>query len=156
MKVHIGPYRKTAQRKIKVEIAAYDTWNMDSTLALIIAPMLKQLKETKHGAPFVDDADVPESIRSTAAPAKENEWDVDELHFDRWDYALDEMIWAMEQVNNDSAEDQFYDHSFVDEGADIRQQINNIKCNYEGLSEFNKRKQKGFLLFGKYFSALWD
>jgi acetylornithine/succinyldiaminopimelate/putrescine aminotransferase len=39
--------------------------------------MLKQLQETKHGAPLVDDEDVPEHLRSTTAPPRENEWDVD-------------------------------------------------------------------------------
>jgi hypothetical protein len=42
MKVYIGPYKKTSdERKIDVRIDKYDTWNMDSTLAYIILPMLK-------------------------------------------------------------------------------------------------------------------
>ncbi len=44
---------------------------MDYTLSHIVVPMLKQLKETKHGAPFVDDEDVPEELKSTSAPPKE-------------------------------------------------------------------------------------
>jgi hypothetical protein len=32
--------------------------------------MLKQLNATKQGAPLVEDEDVPEHLRSTAAPAK--------------------------------------------------------------------------------------
>ena len=52
-------------QKVKVRIDEWDTWSMDSTLALIILPMLKQLQETKHGAPLVDDADVPKRLRST-------------------------------------------------------------------------------------------
>jgi hypothetical protein len=77
-----------------VKIDRYDTWSMDHTLSPIILPMLKQLKEAKHGAPFVDDEDVPEHLRSTAAPAKENEWDTDANHFARWDWAMSEMIFA--------------------------------------------------------------
>ena len=45
------------KRTIKIHIDEWDTWNMDHTLSLIIVPMLKQLKETKHGAPGVDDDD---------------------------------------------------------------------------------------------------
>ena len=57
------------QRKVKIRIDNYDTWNMDSTLALIIVPMLKQLRETKHGAPMVDNEDVPSTMRyDDAAP----------------------------------------------------------------------------------------
>jgi len=53
------------KRKEYVHIDEYDTWNMDSTLALIILPMLKQLKETKHGSANVENEDVPEYLRST-------------------------------------------------------------------------------------------
>ena len=55
-----------------VKIDYYDTWSMDHTLADIILPMLQQLKASKHGAPYVDDQDVPEELRSTSAPPREN------------------------------------------------------------------------------------
>jgi hypothetical protein len=38
-------------RKISIHIDKWDTWGMDNTLAMIILPMLKQLKATKHGIP---------------------------------------------------------------------------------------------------------
>jgi len=50
------------KRTIKVHIDRWDTWGMDHTLAHIILPMLKQLKASKHGAPNVDDEDVPEHL----------------------------------------------------------------------------------------------
>jgi hypothetical protein len=91
-----------------IKIHSYDTWSADSTLAPIILPMLVMLKEKKHGAPFTEDADVPEHLRSTAAPAKENEYDVDAFHFERWDWIMSEMIWAFEQiVKDDEGEEQF-------------------------------------------------
>ena len=37
-------------RSIYIKIDRYDTWSMDSTLSMIILPMLKQLKETKHAS----------------------------------------------------------------------------------------------------------
>ena len=67
MKVRIGPYRKN--RAQHVEIEPHDTWSMDCTLAMIIHPMLVQLKATQHGHP---------------ASLTEQEWD----------QILDEMIWA--------------------------------------------------------------
>ena len=45
------------ERKLKVRIDDYDTWSMDHTLAYIILPMLKQLRDTKHGSGYVDDED---------------------------------------------------------------------------------------------------
>jgi hypothetical protein len=90
-----------------VKIDRWDTWSMDHTLSHIVLPMLKQLKATKHGAPFVDDEDVPEHLRSTAAPAKENEWDTDANHHARWDWVMDEMIFAFNCKTDDSWEDAF-------------------------------------------------
>ena len=52
------------------------------------------LKKDKHGAPNTDDADVPDRLKSTSAPPKTNTYDTDEFHFQRWDWILDEMIWA--------------------------------------------------------------
>ena len=37
-----------------VKIDEWDTWSMDSTLADIILPMLKQLRASKHGSGYVD------------------------------------------------------------------------------------------------------
>jgi hypothetical protein len=144
------------KRNIKVRIDHYDTWSMDHTLAYIIAPMLKQLQETKHGAPFVDDEDVPEHLRSTNAPPKENEWDTDENHFKRWDWVMEEMIWAFEIHNDDNAENQFFDHSEVDRRADLGEQFTRVKVDDAGLKAFQDRKQNAFRLFGKYYQALWD
>ena len=67
MKIEIGPYPDDdSERKIDVQLDKFDTWNMDDTLAHIILPMLKQLKETKHGSHIVDDEDVPEELRTTS------------------------------------------------------------------------------------------
>ena len=67
MKIKIGPYPEYRwyhyylhklgiknETKISVHIDNFDTWSMDYTLSYIIEPMLKQLKVTKHGAPYVD------------------------------------------------------------------------------------------------------
>jgi len=97
-----------------VKIDHHDTWSMDHTLSYIILPMLKQLRDTQHGAPLVDDEDVPEELKSTTAPVKEDENDVDGNHFKRWDWVLNEMIWAFEQKVSDDDESQFFDTSAYD------------------------------------------
>ena len=156
MNVLIGPYTDDdTARQIEIRIDKFDTWSMDHTLALIIVPMLKQLKATKQGAPLVDDEDVPEHLRSTAAPPKENEWDVDGNHFLRWDWVMDEMIWAMEQIVKDD-ESEFYDDSGIDDTTDFDTQLRQMKIDREGLQRYHERMQNGCQLFGKYFTALWD
>ena len=154
-----------------VKIDKWDTWSMDSTLSIIILPMLKQLRATKHGAPTTDDADVPEGLRSTDAPPKEDEWDVDENWFKRWDWIMDEMIWTFEQKQPDCDwEHQYYsgvhDTSFraiewdADGKALLHEQVkgpnNTFKVDREGLDKHQERINNGMKLFGKYFQGLWD
>ena len=157
-----------------VKIDRWDTWSMDHTLADIILPMLKQLKETKHGAPNTDDADVPEYLRSHMAQPKENEWDTDSLHFMRWDWILDEMIFAFACKADDSWQDAFRegehdlvwvpvdkDGNEVAKGQHKYYQMkdgpnNTYKCDYEGMKVVEERIQNGFRLFGRYYQNLWD
>ena len=109
MKVTLGKYSKNinGERKISIKTDPWDTWSLDHTLSLIIHPLLIQLKNTTHGSPLVDDEDVPEELKSTSAPPKEKEWDTDDNHHKRWEWVLDEMIWAFAQKVDDDAERQF-------------------------------------------------
>lgn len=153
------------KRKVKVKIHGYDTWSMDTTLALLILPMLKQLKDSKHGAPFVDDQDVPEHIRSTVAPQK-TDGDVDIFHFARWDWIMDEMIWTFEQLQPDNDwEDQYhsgkYDFQFKQiENSEnfemVRGSNDTHKFDAEGYKKHDDRIKNGLKLFGKYYRGLWD
>ena len=106
---------------------------MDTTLAHIILPMLKQLNKVKHGAPDIDDEDVPEELKSTSAPPKEDIWDTDANHFKRWDWVMNEMIWSFEYKLKDTDLDE-----------------------YDLWSANGVRAKNGFRLFGKYYEALWD
>jgi hypothetical protein len=157
-----------------VKLDNWDTWSMDHTLAHIVLPMLKQLQETKHGAPFVDDEDVPDELKSTSAPPKENEYDVDENHFKRWDWVLDEMIFAFDAKLTDWQEK--YSSGHIDtlwvpvdaEGKELPNKENSkyfkmkdgpshtYKCDYDAMEVEQKRITNGFRLFGKYYEALWD
>ena len=107
------------QRKIQIHIDRWDTWSMDHTLAPIILPMLKQLKETKHGAPMVDMKDVPKELRATKKQVDEamENGDVDPKHFERWDWVMDEMIHAFEQKNKDDWMAPYYEYNKWDRDA---------------------------------------
>lgn len=157
-----------------VKIDRYDTWSMDRTLGLIALPMLKQLQTTKHGAPFVDDEDVPEELKSTSAPPKENEYDTDANHFKRWDWVMDEMIFAFEHKLDDSWQDEFRkgNHDIkwipvdamgneVPKGEHKYYQMgkgpdDTYECDYDGIRKVEDRITNGFRLFGKYYQGLWD
>ena len=143
MKVYIGPYKEDdSPRKESIHLHDYDTWNMDHTLALIALPMLKQLKETKHGVPYMDYEDMPEHLQYIPRQYDQraigdlfNKWDDFDHEFERqvdvWDWMMDEMIWSMEQVLEDSIE-------------------------HELDTEHHDRVYNGLKLFGKYYRSLWD
>ena len=157
MFVKIGDYPEgDEERKVEIEVHPYDSWNADHTLALIAVPILKQLQVTKHGSPYTDDEDVPEDIRSTSAAPKENEWDTDEFVHARWDWVLDEILFALEQHTDYDAESKFYDHSDVNEEDELMVQVRSIKIDREGLEAHQKRVQNGFRLLGKYWTGLWS
>ena len=152
-----------------VKIDRWDTWSMDHTLAYIILPMLKQLKDSKHGAPNVDDEDVPKELRSIYAFPKE-EYDVDGNHFARWDWVLDEMIFAFECKNDESWQDAYRSGEIDwkseacgwDENgkATMYKHVDGpnhtYKCDYDGMKVVEDRIQNGFRLFGRYYQNLWD
>jgi len=171
MKVNIGKYPNhrfyhnwlynwfgySPKQRTSIKIHNYDTWSMDHTLAHIVVPMLIQLRATKHGAPWVDDEDVPEELRSTSAPPKENEYDTDDFHFDRWDWVLDEMIWAFEQKQDDDWESAYY--KYEDDPTNTEGLGLGLKLVWEdpkGRKAHQARMTNGFRLFGKYFESLWD
>jgi len=159
------------KRKISVHIDKWDTWNMETTLGYIVRPMLKQLKEKTHGAPWVDDEDVPEELRSTAAPELTQEQKdtghTDDNHFKRWNWVMDEMIFAFESLEggvNEDWEDQFttgaYDYQSVkqEDGNYLMVQgpKHTAETDWDARKEYGKRIQNGFRLFGKYYQNLWD
>lgn len=167
MKVFIGRYPKNGgERKVRVEISNHDVWGLDHTLAFIIAPALKKLKEIKGGSPFVDDEDVPEELRSSSVPQVENDgYSTDDNFHKRWEWVLDEMIFAFEMKNTDW-EDQFwtrypkmdlaiYPEDEGEASAPLRWEDVG-ECDKEGMKKFEERMQNGFRLFGKYYQALWD
>ena len=141
MKVHIGPYSDKGEQEIEVHIDRWDTWSMDHTLAHIVLPMLKQLKDTKHGAPDVDPEDIPEELRASTEEyyKYKREGQTDPKFFERWDWVLHEMIYAFDcKANQDDVIMRF----------DVEEQ--------DAMKAEQDRISNGFRLFGKYYESLWD
>ncbi len=154
------------EQKIEVRIDPWDTWSMDHTLAHIVLPMLKQLKATKHGAPFVDLEDVPKELCPTKKElnAYNKDGTTDDKFFERWDWVIDEMIFAFESKLNDSWEEQFksgtIDVQFkkLEDGnyEMVKGPNDTRKYDWEGRKAYQERISNGFRLFGKYYENLWD
>ena len=146
MYVKLGnPSRKNKAETI--DIHNYDTWNMDITLAYIIVPMLKQLKATKQGSPFVDNEDVSDELRASDEELHtySKNGETDEKFFDRWDYVLDEMTFAFQSKLDENWDEQFFSNDIL-----------NGKFDKEGYGKYSDRINNGFRLFGKYYNGLWD
>jgi hypothetical protein len=153
-----------------VKVDKWDTWSMDHTLGIIALPMLKQLQKSKHGSPNVDDDDVPEELKSTSAPPKENEWDTDDNHFKRWDWVMDEMIFAFEHHLDTKWEEKYSKGEWStrseacewDENGKpkmfkmVYNDDHTHETDYEALKVVHERIGNGFKLFGKYYRNLWD
>ena len=153
------------ERKIEVHIDRWDTWSMDHTLAYIVLPMLKQLKETKHGAPYVDLKDVPKELQPKKQTKKQKDnHETDSTHFERWDWVLDEMIFAFENKVNDDWEEQFESGTSDMQWKKLEdgnyQMVEGPKhtreYDWEGRKAYQERISNGFRLFGKYYENLWD
>jgi len=148
--------RRTRQKQ-KIHIDRWDTWSMDHTLAPIILPMLVQLKATKHGAPNVDMKDVPKELRATKAQISKygKNGETDPKFFERWDWVLDQMIWAFEQKNRDHWEEDYYGPYI--ESEDSKHLFGHFEwTDDEGRKAHQERMSNGFRLFGKYYESLWD
>ena len=124
-----------------VRIDPYDIWSMDSTLAVIILPMLEELKRKKHGSPLVDPVDCPEELYPTEEAGANNGYTDNTLH-ERWAWVLDEIIWTFQQLHPDSEWDTKF---HTDKGFD-----------QEGYRAVEERISNGLRLFGRYYRGMWD
>lgn len=157
------------QRKVQINVDNCDVWNADHTLALVIVPVLKKLKEQKYGSPHVDDKDVPANLRRSAAPEltedQKNMGYTDELWEARWEWVLDEMIWAFEQHANPEWEEQYYsgesdwvfDKTEPDGYTELKHGPNHtFKVDDKGMKKHQARMKNGRMLFAKYYNNLWN
>tara|TARA_R110000868_G_scaffold25423_11_gene99276 strand:- start:22520 stop:23170 length:651 start_codon:yes stop_codon:yes gene_type:complete len=158
----------TQKRKVEVRIDDSDVFGMNHTLSYIILPMLKMIKDDKQGAPYIPDEDVPEHLKSTAAPPKENDWDTDDNHFKRWDHVLDCMIWSFQELHDDfpgeeetwtqkgeiADQGKMFDGPNEDGNYTLKWKTKPI-LDKDANAAYHARLDHGFLMFGKHFTKLW-
>lgn len=127
MKVNIGKYTDDdSDRKINIRIDQYDTWNADHTLALIIHPVLVQLREQKAGIPG-------EMFRND--DGTECTYEVAEQ---KWNHILSEMIYAFQQFKDNHPDDTSF-----------------LNSRYKHDTAYHDRIDNGLMLFAKYYRTLW-
>jgi hypothetical protein len=159
------------KRKIKVRIDDTDLWSMDHTLALIIVPMLKKLKEQKHGTPYTDREDAPDGpeFEDDSDPTR----DPSGYSEARWNYIMDRMIWSFEQILDEDEghwnyyvpyeENEHVERLFIS-GKDGEKKYLDTeerarkrgRYDPELHRQYNDKIAVGLKLFGKYYRNLWD
>ena len=181
MKVYVGRYpsagvlqrNPNAKQKVQVRIDPWDTWNMAETLGDIILPMLKQLRDSKHGSPgtmpaFGDDSNCQWPQMCFDFYEKDNKLAWERGH-EQWEEIMDKTIWAFEQVALEDRDSQFHSGHSDMQWDPIRDENGKI-TSYEmkrgpkdthdfdmrGYQEYHRKIEEGLELFGKYYMNLWD
>lgn len=174
----VNKLQQRRERKIKVHIDDHDLWSVDETLSHVILPTLIKFNAKKDGGPYVDPKDVPKELRGRKLTKKQKEQgQVDDKHFERWDYILDAMIWSFSEVADGySSEEDFFtgvsdiimtpvdavgnevddnevtpEYYRMDVGPNDTQEID-----WEGMKKYRERVDYGLLMFGKYYTSLWS
>lgn len=176
MKVNISKYYNNGQ-KVNIEIDRHDTYSMDHTLAMIILPMLVQLKNTKHGVPsdLVEVGGEDYTDQDSFDFYKESHSESFNKAVERWDEILDKMIWSFQQLVDDSYSSKYHHGNFdydwdktsekfynpiTKQQEEVTQLVDkNPKGHWydmQGEIMHNERIKEGLDLFGKHYRSLWD
>lgn len=168
------------KRTMKVKIDYWDSWNCDSTLSPIILPLLKQLRDTKHGSGYVDLEDVPEHLRYTETEEYSDQKCFEFYHtapklecdiHARYEWVLDEVIWTFEQLQPDYDWEDQYRQGNIDflnipcewdeDGKPTMYKLergpeDTYVCDHAKVAAHQARINNGLRLFGKYYLSFWD
>lgn len=148
------------KRTVKVKIHDYDTWCLDTTLALVIVPTLEKFRNSeRNGVPnfILKELGFKErTLEGGFVGHTEEELQKADAEFNK---ILDKMIWSFKQVINsdespdvpvDFSTDEFFNTGYSRITPEQREQW---QKEYE---KYNKRVQEGLDLFAKYYTCLWD
>lgn len=177
MKIKINPYpNKGYRRKVKIQIDRFDTYSMDHTLAMIIYPMLQQLKETKQGVPaaFAEVGGADYDQQGSFDFYAETHNDMFDESCKKYEEILDKMIWAFQQIADDDWEAQYHHGEPKLDWVKTEPMVNPLTnktepmyqlvdsnpnehwIDFEGMRIHQERIQEGLDLFAKYYCSLWD
>lgn len=154
------------KRTVKVRVDSYDVWNADTTFAYIILPVLKKLREKKQGCPWTEHSDGPWYYRFDIGQDQYNSDEKGSYSHQRWQWILDEMIWAFEQLQPDNDWEAAYHHGTIDQvWVECEDKLTHKMehgpnhthwWDKEGYMKHDAAINNGLRLFGRYYRGLWD
>ena len=142
MKVYIGRYPKdhTKERKIRVEIHDYDTWNLDTTLAHIIWPALEKYLEVSKGIIVMDEPR-------------------DEYGGKSFEEAVTELIWVFKEIATSAEHQKIIDEHYTEKDVndmDVSGWFKDADVMHAKHDALETRIQNGLEMFGKIYRHLWN
>lgn len=166
MKIKIRKPPKQGWSKVDIEIENHDIWSADHTLALIILPLLLELKENHNGIPgnfeYVGGEDWQDQQCFDFYTETHN-WAF-EQSCKNWVNTLDKMIWSFQQIAYSDYESQYH-HNSSDITLKTSKDDNGNEItvldggkhwfDVEGAQLHEERIQEGLDLFAKYYKSLW-
>lgn len=135
------------ERKVVIKLHPSDTWNLDETLALIIVPLLEQLKVESNSYSTIKDGDAPDNLED----------------HEKWQWIMGEMIYGFKSCIGDweaQFETGVFDMEFKqtkDGESILLPGVNHThQVDYEEMNKAKTRADNGIMLFAKYYRGLWD
>jgi hypothetical protein len=99
LNISINAINKRRFRRINIIAHKYDAIQTHQTLALVILPVLKQLRKNSTSIFIVAPEDVPAHLK---LPDDLSEFDIHANAYARWRYIIDSMIVAFEYLANNA------------------------------------------------------
>ena len=151
----INPFNEWRGQKVRVHVEDHDIWSADATIAHMVLPLLEKLRDEKHGYPLIDPKEIeglPKELKPKKKEAEEyaRKGLPDPKAEARWNWVLNEMIFAMQCIVDDSWEDEFFGREDPDDMLSVKM------IDKEGYDNTHKRIDRGLRFFGLWFRALWD
>lgn len=157
------------KQKVKVKVDPWDIWGVDDTLSMVILPVLLAYREGINGGPYVDDSDVPESLRANLKEDQDFLENPDDNWHARWEWVVDEIIWTFQQLQPEYDWEEQYRSGEIDivwepvtMGTNEEQFFRMCKgpndtytADYDAIKKHQERINNGLRLFGKYYQGLW-
>jgi hypothetical protein len=140
----------------KHRCADVDIWDMDNHISKILLPKLEAFRNQKHHS-------YPSAYNSAAhcfleeKTAKQDEPDKTDEGLEAWLNILDEIIYAFQwnvyaSLGSDVKKKNAFYLRYFKHDITTLDDADNTRLKHNAAD----RAQKGFELFGKYFTSLWD
>lgn len=167
MKINIDT--KGVDKVIKIDITYSDCFNLDGTLGRVIVAALEAFKLQEYAGFTVEEQDLPEHLRYeepvmiNGSYTERGLMGTDPLRQERFEWVINEMIFAFKSCYSGEGEDFWIDDPNYDPNADflIDNEEGSLTINsqldidQEKQAAYNKRIQNGLNMFSKYYKALW-